>query len=126
MGVLLLLWLSQGVIDLDVIRGEDCHISIVQVADLTGVLDNGCYIRCQHLETVPKAENQGRILSNRHQTVGLVGADNTQGIGSLNAVEHLKYSIQKVSRIIILQQLCDHLSVCFGGKGDALGLQKAL
>ncbi|SCJ17615.1 Uncharacterised protein [uncultured Flavonifractor sp.] len=114
------------VIDLDAVGGEYGNLPVVQIVDLTGVLDDGGHVAGQEVEALPQAQNQGAVLPGGDEPVGTVGADDAQGIGAVDAVEHLGQSLQNVAPVVVLQQLGHHLGVGLGDELHALGLEELL
>ena len=126
MGALLLHRLEQGVVYLDRAGGEHGHLSVIQIAYLPGMLDDGSDVRGQQVEALSISQHQGGVLSHRHQLIRLVGTYDPKGVRPLDAVEHLGDRVQQVAVVVILQQLGHHLGVCLRGEGHPLGLQKLL
>lgn len=122
---LLLHRLEQRVVDLDPVGGQNRDIPVVQIGDLTGVLDDGGHIGSQKVEPLAVAQDQRTILPGGDQLVRPVGADDAEGIGALDAVEHLDHRAQQIVLavlIVVFQKLRHHLRIGLGGKVYALCL----
>ena len=115
-----------GVVHPAVVGGELGDLPVVQVADLPGVADDRRHVGGHEVEPLPKAQDERAVLPGGDQPVGAVGAQNPQGIGPLDAVEHLGDRVQDIAVIVVLQQMGHHFRVGLGDKMHAVGLEKFL
>ena len=122
-GVFLLHWVQQAVIDLDAVSGEDGNFPVLHVGHVPGVLDDSGDVAGQKVAAVPVAQHQGAVLPGGDDLVGIVHADDAQGIGALNLVQGLDHRLQDVVGVVVVHQLGRHFGVGLGGEVNALGLQ---
>ena len=123
--VLLLHRAAQGVVDPDAVGAHHRHFPVLHVGDLPGVLDDGGDVRCDEAAALAVAQQQRRVLAHGDEGVGQVGAEDAQGIGALDAVQHAVDRLHDVAGlpIVVGQQLRHHLRICLGAEGDALADQ---
>ena len=117
--------LEQAVVALDALGGEHRHLPVLHIDDVPGVAENGGDVRGQEVGLLPQPQNQGAVLAHGDELVGLVAAQDAQGIGALNAVEHPAHRRQQIPLIEVFHQLGHHLAVRLGDKGHPLGLEEA-
>ena len=127
MVVLLLHRAQLAVVYPDAAAGQDGQLPVVHIGDVPGVADQGRHVGGDEVLAVAEAQQQGRVLPGGHQPVGIVGADDAQGIGPVHRVEQPVHGLKEVAAVavVIIQQLGHHLGVRLGAEGVAL-LQQLL
>ena len=111
------------------VGGEDGDLPVVHVHHVPGVLDDGRHVRGDEVAVLTVPDDEGTVLPGGDQGVGIVGADDAQGIGALDAGEHLRDRGQNVlilTLIVVFQQLGHHLRIGIGYKCDPLAKQVLL
>ncbi len=76
----------------------------------------------------PVADDERAVLPGGDEGVGVVGADDAEGIGALDPPQAAAHGLQHVVALVVveLQQLGHHLRVRVGGEVDALAHQVLL
>ena len=88
------------------------------------MMENGRYIRCHKVAGLSLACNERTILSCRIHLIGMILEQDSQRIGALYPMHHSGNRFQRISFIIVIQQVCYHFGVRVGHKRIALALQK--
>ena len=126
MGGFFLHRLEQVVVTGHALPGQLCQLPVLQVDDVPGIFDEGGHIGGQEVESLAQPQDQRAVLAHGDEPVRFIRADNAQGIGSLNTVKHPAHSLEDISVIKILDELCHHLGVCLRGKRHPLADQEVL
>ena len=122
--VLLFHRLAQGVIDLDLPGADHSHLAVLHVGHVPGVFDDGGDVRGDEFAVLPIAQQQRRVLAGRNEAVRQILAQNPQGIGPFDAVQHRvdrRHDVSAVLKIKILQKLSHDLRVRVGAEVYPLG-----
>ena len=110
------------------VGGEDGDLPVVHVGHVPGVLDDGRHVGGDEVAVLPVADDEGAVLPGGDEGVGIVGADDAEGIGALDPPQAAAHGLQHVVALVVveLQQLGHHLRVRVGGEVDALAHQVLL
>ena len=127
--VLLLKGVQLFVIESDILSGDDCVLLVVQQVKILGVGENGRNVRGNVILLVPNADDQGAGFAHHNHLVGRFAAQHLNGIAALQPLARPLGSPQKallcrsfVCKIVVGNQVGDHLGVCFAFEGAALQL----
>ena len=95
---------------------------VFHIADGTGVFQHRRHVGGDEIAPLPIADDQGAVLSSGDQSIGIVGADDAQGVGPLDPAQAAAHGLQHVVALIVMefQQLGHHLRIRVGLEGDAL------
>ena len=112
----------------DAAAGQNGQLPVVHIGDVPGVADQGRHVGGDEVLPIAEAQQQGGVLPGGHQPVGIVGADNAQGIGPVHRVQQAVHGLKEVAAVavVIVQQLGHHLRVRLGLEHIALLLQLLL
>ena len=128
MVVLLLHRAQLAVVYPDAAAGQNGQLPVVHIGDVPGVADQGRHVGGDEVLPIAEAQQQGGVLPGGHQPVGIVGADDAQGIGPVHRVQQAVHGLKEVAAVavVIIQQLGHHLRVRLGLEHIALLLQLLL
>ena len=118
--------LHQVVVTLNALPGEDGQLPVLHVAHPARVTQDGSDITGNEIAPLPVTQNQRAVLSDGDDLVGTVGAQDAQGVGSLDAVEHPAHGLEQVAVVEVLDELGHHLGVGLRGEGDPLVHEEGL
>ena len=109
------------------IGGQHRDLPVVHVADGAGVFQHRRHVGGDEVAPIPVTDDQGTVLPGGDEGVGIVGADNAEGVGAFDPPQAAAHSLQHIPTLIVveLQQLGHHLRVRIGLKGNPL-LQQVL
>ena len=104
------------------VGGEDGDLSVVHVHHIPGVLDDGRHVGGDEVAVLAVADDEGAVLPGGDESVGIVRADDAEGVGPLDPPQAAAHGLQHVVAFVVveLQQLGHHLRVRVGGEVDAL------
>ena len=128
-GDLLLNGLHEGVVALDAVPGQHRRLAVVHVGHLAGVADDGGHVAGQKHAVLAVAQNQRAVLADGDDPIRLVGADDAQGVGALNAPQAAAHGLQQAHPAgvhKVLHQLGHYLGVGLRDEADPLPLEKRL
>ena len=110
------------------VGGEDGDLPVVHVHHVPGVLDDGRHVGGDEVAVLPVADDEGAVLPGGDEGVGVVGADDAEGVGALDPPQAAAHGLQHIVALVVveLQQLGHHLRVRVGGEVDALAHQVLL
>ena len=96
-------------------------LSVVHVGHIPGVLDDGRDVGGNEVAVFSIAQNQRTVLPGSDECVGVIRADDAEGIGPLDPPQHTAHGLQHIMALVIVvfQQLGHYLRVCVGLEGDA-------
>ena len=111
----------------DALRRQNGDLPVLHIDDIAGMGDNGRHVRGNEVLPFPAADDEGAVFPGRNQGVGIVGADDAEGVGAFDPPQHPAHSLQHIVALVImeLQQLGHHLRVCIRLEHNAMA-QKLL
>ena len=128
-GVVLLFDLrAEGVVDDDPVGADDGDLAVLHIGHVARVLDDRRHVRGDEMAALAVAEQQRRVLARGDEALRQVGAEDAEGVGALDAVEHAVYRVEDAAAalVVIAQQLRDDLGVRLRAEAHARGDEKAL
>ena len=101
---------------------DDGDLAVVHIGDLTGVFDDGCHVGGNVIAAFPVAQYQGAVFPGGDEGVGIVGADDAEGVGAFNAPQAPAHGFQHVPALlgVKLQEVGRDFRVRLGGEGHPL------
>ena len=92
------------------------------------MLDDSGHVGGNEVPLVAVAQDQRAILPGGDEGVGVIGADDAKGVGTLDAPQDTAHGLQHTVAFLVMefQQLRHHLGIRFGGEGHAMAEQKLL
>ena len=110
------------VIDADANRGHHGQLAVVHVHHVPGVPQQRCHVGGDEVLPLAVAQQQRRVLPGGNEPIRRVGAQDTQGIGTLHRRQHTGDGLEHVAAVPVVpvQQLGHHLRVRLGAEGIAL------
>ena len=91
--VLLFDLLLQRVVDLDALARQHGDLAVFHVGDVARVLDDGRHVGGEEVAALAVAEQQRRVLARGDDAVRAVGAEHTEGVGTLDAAQHAAHGL---------------------------------
>ena len=103
-------------------------LPVLHVDDVPGVADDGGHIGGDEVLAFAAADDEGTVLPGGDQGVGIVGADDAEGVGAFDPPQHPAHGFQHVMAFVIveLQQLGHHLRVGLRLEGHAVAQELLL
>ena len=95
------------------LRRQDGDLPVLQVDHVPGVLDDSRHVGGEEVSLRTEAQDQGALLPGGDEGVGVVRADDAQGVGALQPPQDPAHGLQHAAALLIveLQQLGHHLAV---------------
>ena len=105
--------------------GEDGDLPVLQIDHVPGVLDDGRHVGGDEVPLRAEAQDQGALLPGGDEGVGVVRADDAEGVGALHPPQDPAHGLQHAAALLIveLQQLGHHLAVGLRGEFHPLAQQ---
>ncbi len=109
----------------DAVRRQHGDLPVVHIGHIPGVLDDGRHVGGKIVAVLTKAQDQRAVLPGGNEGIGIVGTDDAQGVGALDAPQAPAHGLQHAVAlvVVIFQQLGYHLRVRVGGEDHAQLLQ---
>ena len=116
--VLLLQGVQLIVEHIHTLRRQHGDFPVVHIGHVPGVADDGGGVGGDEVLPLPKADDQRAVLPGGNQGVGVVRADDAEGIGPLDAPQAPAHGFQHVPALLVvkLQEVGRDLGVRLGGK----------
>ena len=108
-------------IEMHVVSAQADHFLIFDEINLSGILEQRRHIGRDKASILVLPDYERAVLPDCKDLVGVLCKQNAQRIGPLHAVHHLCDRLERISFIIIVNQMRQHLRVRVRDKGVALG-----
>ena len=107
--------------DLDAAPGQDGHLAVLHVRYGARVRDDRRHVRRDEAAPLAVADEKRRVLAGGDDPIRRIGAEDAEGVGPLEAVEHLIDRVHDVVAVVeeVFKKLRDDLRIGIGGERDA-------
>ena len=101
-------------------------LAIIQLINAARVRQYRRNIRCNKIPAVTERHNQGARTAHTGNFIRVLLIEDAERVRTFQLRNCQPDRFQKITRIVLLQQMCDHLCIGFRGEDTALRLQLCL
>ena len=82
---------------IDAVPGDDGDLSVVHIAHIPGIAQDGGDVGGQEISLLAIPQDQGAVLAGGNDGIGIIAAQNAEGVGALDPVQGTGNRVQHVA-----------------------------